>query len=167
MIAANMMNGLRNVMLLAVAGCLGVSAQIVRNPKLAPADLESAKDVSRTRGGNGADLVYAARIDAVTKGKFDSLVVVYSTGSEAGKEYYAVVVRDGQKLPLAAEASGLALPKGDRFLRIGLKHDAEKTPLLRLMGAVGGSADGERNVDFRFDGKEFTLIEQTVMKTSR
>jgi hypothetical protein len=144
-----------------------VSAQTVRNPKLAPADLESAREVTKAGGGSGAELVYAARIDAVRKGTFDSLVVVYATGASPNKQYYAVVQREGQSLRLAADKSDMALPKGDRFLRIGLRHEAEKAPLLRVMGATGEGDDQQRNLDFRFNGKTFELVDQSVMKTSR
>jgi len=145
-------------------------SQTVRNPKLASADLEAAKEATRAGGGNTAELVYAARIDAVTKGTFDSLVVVYSTVAGTGKLYYAVVLREGQTLRLPGEKSGTALPKGDRFLRIGLRHEADKAPLLRLMGGIGeaGAADEQqRNLDFRFNGKEFELVGQSVMKSAR
>lgn len=163
------MRSRKPVVLLALL-CLCVmttNAQIVRNPKLATADLESARDATKAGGGSGAELVYAARIDAVAKGTFDSLVVVYATGAVPNKQYYAVVLREGQTLRLAADKSGVALPKGDRFLRIGLRHEVEKAPLLRVMGAIGEGDDQQRNLDFRFNGKEFELIDQSVMKTSR
>lgn len=151
------------VALLMISG----QAQTVRNPKLATADLESAKEATKNSGGNGAELVYAARIDAVTRGTFDSLVVVYATGATPNKQYFGVVLREGQSLRLVGDKSGTALPRGDRFLRIGLRHEAEKSPLLRVMGATGEGEAEQRNLDFRFDGKEFALVDQSLMKTSR
>jgi hypothetical protein len=169
-ISRSAMRGLQAVVLAAIAGCFcGMAAQTVRNPKLATADLERAREAVKEGGGSGAELVYAARIDAVTKAAFDCLVVVYSTGSTPTKQYYAIVLRDGQSLHLVGDKSGTALPKGDRFLRIGLRHEAEKAPLLRVMGATGesGGDEQQRNLDFRFNGKEFELVDQSVMKISR
>ncbi|MEP7273969.1 MAG: hypothetical protein ABI882_20885 [Acidobacteriota bacterium] len=144
--------------------------QTVRNPKLAPADLETARSTTKESGGAEAELVYSARIDGVTKGTFDSLVVVYGKGSGPAREFYAAVIRDGKKYALAGEKSGRALPTGDRFLRIGLRHEGDKAPLLRLMSAIGesGSADErQRNLDFQFDGKEFQLVGQSTATPAR
>jgi hypothetical protein len=147
-----------------VTGC--VFAQIVRNPKLSPRDLSTAQDETRGAGGAGSELVYAVRIDAIQKGSFDSLVVIYAKPGKAGKDYFGLVVRDGKKYRLNLDQSGRALPSGDRFLRIGLRHEDSGAPLLRLMGATtepGKTGEWQRNLDFRFNGTEFALIGQSTM----
>ncbi len=156
--------------LLALFLAVAASGQIVRNPRLALADRDEARSATRDGGGAGAELVYAARIDAATKGAFDSLVVIYSKGAGAAREFHGVVVRGGKKHPLVGDKSGGALPPGDRFLRIGLRHEAEKAPLLRLMSSIGesGQADErQRNLDFQFNGKEFELVAQSIATPAR
>jgi hypothetical protein len=149
---------------------LVVSGQTIRNPKLSATDLGAAREATKEAGGAEAELVYSARIDAVTKGTFDSLVVIYSKAAGGSKDYYALVLRDGQKLSLAGEKSGRALPSGDRFLRIGLRHEDGKPPLLRVMGATGAAGqpdERQRNLDFQFTGKEFALVAQSTASVAR
>lgn len=160
-------------MMLAMAslGNVVAMAQTVRNPKLATADLEAARSAARDGGGSSAELVYAVRIDAVTKGTFDSLIVIYSKGTGTEKQYYGLVTREGQKLALAGDQSGKAIPAGDRFIRVGLRHEVGRAPLLRLVSAVGdGAPQGEerqRNLDFRFNGKEFELVDQALVTPAK
>ncbi len=147
-----------------------LAGQTVRNPKLSATDLAAAREATKEAGGAEAELVYSARIDAVTKGTFDSLVVIYSKAAGGSKDYYALVVRDGQKHSLAGEKSGRALPSGDRFLRIGLRHQDGKSPLLRVMGATGPAGQPEerqRNLDFQFTGKEFELVAESTASVAR
>lgn len=151
-------------------GSVVTAGQMVRNPKLSATDLGVARDATKEAGGAEADLVYSARIDAVTKGSFDSLVVIYSKAAGGAKDYYALVIRDGQRLSLAGEKSGRALPSGDRFLRIGLRHQDGKAPLLRVMGATGPAGqpdERQRNLDFQFTGKEFELVAQSTASVAR
>ncbi|MCI0661098.1 MAG: hypothetical protein L0220_08495 [Acidobacteria bacterium] len=138
--------------------------QVVRNPKLSSSDLDAAKNQMRQAGGATAELIYSVRIDAFDRGSFDSLVVVYGKAVKGGKDYYAMVIRDKKVFPLAFDKEGRALRSGDRFLRIGLKHETGKPPIVRLMGAAVDPSAGEqqRNLDFRFDGNEFTLESQSV-----
>lgn len=144
--------------------------QTVRNPRLAPADLEGARSATRESGGAEAELVYATRIDAVAKGTLDSLVVIFSKGKAPTKEFHALVVREGEKYPLVGDKSGRAVPLGDRFLRIGLRHEAGKAPLLRIMSAIGASGEADerqRNLDFQFNGKEFALVGESTATPAR
>jgi hypothetical protein len=142
-----------------------IVAQTVPNPKLSQSDLEAAKSETRVAGGAGAELTYAARIDAVERGKFDSLVVIYAKPGRSGKDYFGLVVREGKQHRLSLDKSGLALKSGDRFLRIGLRHEENKAPLLRLMSATteaGKPGEWQRNVDFQFNGGEFALVGQST-----
>ena len=140
------------------------AAQAVRNPKLSSSDLDTAKNQMRQAGGATAELIYSVRVDAVDRGSFDSLVVVYAKAVKSGKDYYAMVFRDKKTYTLVFDKEGRALRSGDRFLRVGLKHETGKSPILRLMGASIDPATGEqqRNLDFRFNGTEFALESQSV-----
>src|SRR5262245_53932386 len=113
--------------------------QVVRNPKLSSSDLETAKNQMRQTGGATAELIYSVRIDAVDRGSFDCLVIVYAKAVKGGKDYYAMVIRDKKTFPLVFDKEGRALRSGDRFLRIGLKHETGKPPIVRLMGASNDS----------------------------
>jgi hypothetical protein len=136
-----------------------VAAQTVKNPKLSAADLTTAKAEAEASGGSDAELVYANRLDAVEKGKFDSLAVFYLKPQAGGPQYFGVIVTDaGAKYPLKADKSGQVLPTGDRFLHIGLKYEEGKAPLLRVMGA---GHDQQHNFDFRFSGTEFTVVDRS------
>jgi len=156
---------MKHFMILCMLLALPAFGQTVRNPKLSQQDLAAAQAEATAAGGAGAELTYATRIDAVEKGKFDSLVVIYAKPGSGGKDYYALVARDGKKLPLAADQAGRALPAGDRFLRIGLRHEGGKAPLLRVMGAMKDPAkpgEQQRNVDFQFNGAEFAVVGQSA-----
>ncbi|HWQ32445.1 MAG TPA: hypothetical protein VNQ79_06145 [Blastocatellia bacterium] len=148
---------------------IATGAQTVRNPKLGEADLSAAQTITREEGGEKAELTYAARIDAIEKGRFDTLVVVYAKPAADGPDYFALVAQDdGKRYRLAYDEAGRALKSGDRFLRIGLKHEAGRPPLLRLMGQLTergrpGAGEQQRNVDFRFNGSEFALVDQSVV----
>lgn len=138
------------------------------NPKIALPDFESAKAETLASGGEQAELIYAARIDAVTKGAYDSLIVVYAKPVKNGQHYFAVILREGQKLPLIADKKdklARAFPPGDRYLRMGLRHEEGKAPLIRLMAATTDKEKGEqqRNLDFQFNGTEFVLLAQSSM----
>ena len=144
--------------------------QIARNPKLSATDLDSAQTATREAGGAEAQLVYAIRIDAVAKGSFDSLVVIYSKAGEPAKEYYGIVLREGRQFPLVGGKRGMAFPMGDRFLRIGLRHEAGAAPTLRLMSATtesGQPEERQRNLDFQFNGTEFALTGQSISSVAR
>ena len=152
------------IFVILVAG--SVAAQTVPNPKLGESDLGAARSEVSVAGGAEAELTYAARIDGVEKGNFDSLVVIYAKPSKNGKDYFGLVVRDGKQYHLSLDKSGLALKSGDRFLRIGLRHEEGKAPLLRLMGATtepGKTGEWQRNVDFQFNGSEFALVGQSTV----
>src|SRR5262245_63312978 len=114
-------------------------AQVVRNPKLSSSDLDAAMNQMRQAGGATAELIYSVRIDAFDRGNFDSLVIVYAKAVKGGKDYYAMVIRDKKTFPLVFDKEGRALRSGDRFLRIGLKHETGKPPIVRLMGASNDS----------------------------
>jgi hypothetical protein len=145
-------------------------AQTVPNPKLSAEDLAAAQAVATAAGGEGAELTYATRIDAVEKGSFNTLVVVYAKPPDArprgggAKSYFALVVRGEQKLPLKFDKSGRALKAGDRFLRMGLRHVEGKPPVGRLIAAASepGAGEMQRNVDYQFDGQGFNLLTQTL-----
>ena len=140
-------------------------AQMVRNPKLSQRDLTAAQSEVREAGGAASELVYATRIDAAEKGSFDSLVVVYAKPVKGGKDYFGFVSRGGKRYGLNLDGSGKALKSGDRFLRIGLKHEGGKAPLLRLMGVATiprKPGEWQRNVDFQFNGSEFALVDQSM-----
>lgn len=150
--------------LLAVAA-VAAPAQTVKNPRLSPQDLEAAKKQMRDVGGSAAELTYAARLDLVARGSFDSLMVVYALPVGQGHNYFAFVIRDDKRYPVVAGEKGTALPAGDRFLRIGLKHQEGASPILRIMGAFSDPARGElqRNADFQFNGSEFALVGKSEM----
>ncbi len=141
-----------------------ISAQTIRNPKLSQKDLESAQSITREAGGANAELIYTTRLDAVQKGSYDSLVVVYAKATKGGKDYFALVAREGKNYPMIYDKQGRALKSGDNFLRIGLKHEEGKSPLLRLIGSFTDPAKGEmqRNVDYQFGGSGFAMIDQSM-----
>jgi hypothetical protein len=140
------------------------SAQVVRNPKLSPKDLDTAQDITKEAGGATAELIYTTRLDAIQKGSFDSLVVVYAKATKGSKDYFALVARDGKNYPLIFDKQGRALKAGDKFLRIGLKHQEGNSPILRLMGAFTNTDNSEmqRNLDFQFGGNGFALVDQST-----
>ena len=145
-----------------------VLAQLARNPKIAAPDLESAKAETLASGGESAELIYAARIDAVTKGTYDSLIVIYAKPVKTGQNYFALILREGQKLPLVADKKdklARAFPTNDKYLRMGLRHEEGKAPLIRLMGTTNDKEKGEQqhNLDFQFNGTEFVLVTQSIM----
>ena len=148
------------------------SAQLARNPKIAAPDLEAAKAETLVTGGEQAELIYAARIDAVTKGSYDSLIVIYAKPAKSGKDYFAIILREGQKLPLIADKKdklARAFPIGDKYRQMGLRHEEGKSPLIRLMSAATDKEKGEqqRNLDFQFNGTEFALVAATMMPLPR
>lgn len=143
-------------------------AQLARNPKIAAPDLEAAKAETLAAGGAEAELIYAARIDAVTKGSYDSLIVIYAKPVKSGKDYFAVILREGRKLPLIADKAdklARAFPTGDKYLQMGLRHEEGKSPLIRLMASATDKEKGEqqRNLDFQFNGTEFAPVAQSMM----
>jgi len=152
------------IVFLSVLLASAVFAQLASNPKIAAADLEAAQAETLASGGEKAELIYAARLDAVQKGSFDSLIVIYAKAARAGKEYYAVVLREARKYPLAFDKQGRALKSGDKYLRMGLRHEEGKSPILRLIGSTTDSVKGlqQRNLDFRFNGSSFVLENQSV-----
>ncbi|MBL8188910.1 MAG: hypothetical protein JNK38_12930 [Acidobacteria bacterium] len=142
------------------------------NPKIALPDFESAKAETLASGGEQAELIYAARIDAVERGTYDSLIVVYAKPSKTGRDHFAVILREGQKLPLIADKKdklARAFPSGDKYLRMGLRHEEGKAPLVRLMAATRDPQKGEqqRNLDFQFNGSEFVLVGESLMPLPR
>lgn len=149
---------------------VSVAAQTIRNPRLNAADLEAAKDAAKSAQGPDAELVYATRADAIEKGKLNCLVVVSAATVGNAKAYVVQVIRDGTALKLVADESGNALPSGDRFLKIGLRHENGKAPLLRVMSATREKGSGEerqRNLDFQYKGTEFTLVGQSVTSIAK
>ncbi|MFN0112896.1 MAG: hypothetical protein ACKVZH_28890 [Blastocatellia bacterium] len=143
------------------------SAQLARNPKIAAPDLEAAKAETLAAGGEQAELIYAARIDAVTKGAYDSLIVVYAKPDKSEKSYFAVILREGQKLPLVADKKdklARAFPAGGKYRQMGLRHEEGKSPLIRLMATATDKEKGEQqhNLDFQFNGTVFVLVAQSV-----
>src|SRR5262245_39202612 len=148
---------------------IGASAQMARNPKISPQDLEAAQAEARESGGANTELIYAARLDAVQKGSYDSLIVIYAKAVKGGKDYFVVIQREGKKYPLAFDKQGRALKSGDKFLRMGLKHEEGKSPILRLIGATTDPKLGEqqRNVDFRFNGNEFVVESQSLTQIAK
>ncbi|MGE0128733.1 MAG: hypothetical protein AB7U82_11695 [Blastocatellales bacterium] len=141
-----------------------VCAQMARNPKISPDDLQAAQSETRESGGANAELIYAARLDAVQKGTYDSLIVVYAKAVKGGKDYFVVIQRGGAKFPLAFDKRGQALKSGDKYLRMGLRHEAGKSPILRLIAQTTDPKMGEqqRNLDFQFNGTEFVLLTQST-----
>jgi hypothetical protein len=156
-------------LLLLTVASIPASAQLARNPKISPADLEAAKTETRESGGANAELIYAARLDAVQKGSFDSLIVIYAKAVKGGKDYFAVILREGKKFPLAFDKQGRALKSGDKYLHMGLRHEEGKSPILRLVGATIDPRQGEqqRNLDFQFNGSEFALTNQSVASRAK
>ena len=146
------------------------AGQTIRNPRLSASDLDAATSAARSAQGADAELVYATRIDAIEKGKLDCLVVVSASGAGSAKTYVIQVIRDGTALKLVAGDSGSALPAGDRFLRIGLRHDQGKAPILRVMSATrekGSDEERQRNIDFQHNGSEFALVGQSLTSLAR
>jgi len=138
------------------------------NPKITLADYETAKAETLAAGGEQADLIFAARIDAVTRGAYDSLIVVYSKPVKNAKNYFAFILRDAQRFPLVFDKKdklGRALPTGDKYLRMGLRHEEGKSPLIRLMGSTTVKDKGmqQRNLDFQFNGTEFAMVGESTM----
>ena len=78
-----------------------LAGQTIRNPKLSGADLAAAQSVTEEEAGSAGELVYATRLDAITRGSYDSLIVIYARAEGTGKNYYARVVQDGRKYRLA------------------------------------------------------------------
>lgn len=141
------------------------AAQMARNPKLSPQDLETAQSQTREAGGQGAELIYAARLDVLQKGDASSLIIFYAKSVKNGKEYFAHVLKDGKRYPIQFDKQGRVLKVGDKFLRIGLRHEEGKPPLLRVMAETIDPAKGvmQRNLDYKFIGGEFLLVDQSVM----
>lgn len=135
---------------LCLAASLAVNAQMIANKKLSPSDLEAAQAETKSAGGQGAQLVYATRLDAVQKGTFDSLVVIYGKGSET----YGMVVRAGKRYMLKVGQAGQLVKAGDQFQRMGVKYEEGKSPVLRMFALGGGAL---RSVDYRFKGTEFVM----------
>jgi hypothetical protein len=138
------------------------------NPKISQPDFDAAKAETLAAGGEKAELVYAARIDAVTRAAYDSLIVIYGKPAKGGNDLFAFIVREGQKYPLVfdkQDKAGRALKPGDKFLQIGLRNEEGKSPLLRLMAETVDKEKGRqrRNLDFQFNGTEFVQIGQSVM----
>src|SRR5262245_110559 len=166
---------MHRIFILTLAGLLMVSAQVIAtaqlasNPKLSPADLQAAQAETRESGGANAELIYANRLDAVQKGVYDSLIVVYAKAIKGGKDFFAVIQREGKKYPLALDKGGQALKSGDKFLRMGLKHEEGKSPILRLIAATTDPKQGEkqRNVDFRFNGTDFAVESQSLTQLAK
>lgn len=138
------------------------------NPKIALPDFEAAKAETLASGGEQAELIYAARIDAVARGVYDSLIVVYAKPAKTGQDHFAVILREGLKLPLIADKKdklARAFASGDKYLRMGLRHEEGKSPLIRLMAVTNDREKGalQRNLDFQFNGSEFVLVAESVM----
>jgi hypothetical protein len=152
-----------------VRGSNRAFAQLASNPKLGSKDLATARSLARELGGADAELVYAARLDVIQKGSFDCLVVIFAQTAKQGKEFYAAVAQADKRYPLIYQQPGPALKSGDKFLRIGLKYEEGRSPLLRLMAAatIPGQGEMQRNVDFQFNGSQFTLIGQSVTPIPR
>ncbi|MFM8395539.1 MAG: hypothetical protein ACKOB4_16620 [Acidobacteriota bacterium] len=147
-------------------------AQVVPNRGLTAPDLETARSLVVAVGGPTATLVYANRFDPVTTGVFDSLLVVYTKGPAETKgpvDHYAFIQRLDQRLTLALDSEGRVLPRGDSFLRVGLRRLAGASPILRVIGSSSSSTGSSalRNVDYQFKGAEFALIGQSTTFQSR
>jgi outer membrane lipoprotein-sorting protein len=136
------------VMLWVVLLAVTASAQLIANRKLSPDDLGAAQSEMKSAGGKDAQLVYATRLDAVTKGTFDSLVVIYSKGSD----HYALVVREGKRMMLETAKGATAIKAGEQFQRMGIKYEDGKSPLIRFFSLNGGAL---KATDYRFNGTEF------------
>ena len=152
-----------------ICATVDARAQLASNPKLSAPDLQAAQTEARESGGANAELIYANRLDAVQKGVYDSLIVIYAKAIKGGKDYFAVIQREGKKFPLSLDKGGQALKSGDKFLRMGLKHEDGKAPILRLIASTTDPKQGERqrNVDFRFNGTEFVVESQSLMQASK
>ena len=135
-------------MLLSLVGT--ASAQLIANRKLSPDDLGAAQSEMKSAGGKEAQLVYATRLDAVTKGTFDALVVIYSKGSD----HYAMVVREGKRMMLETAKGATAIKAGEQFQRMGIKYEDGKSPLLTMFSLNGGVL---KMTGYRFNGTEFAL----------
>ncbi len=138
------------------------------NPKISLPDFEAAKAETMAAGGQQAELIFAARIDAVARGNYDSLIVVYAKSAKPGQTYFAFILREGQKHPLVFDKKdklARALPTGDKYLRMGLRHEEGQSPLIRLMGSTTDKEKGvqQRNLDFQFNGSEFAIVGQSMM----
>ena len=138
------------------------------NPKISQPDFDAATAETLAAGGEKAELVYAARLDAVERGNYDSLIVIYAKVTKTGKDHFAVILRGEQKFPLLFDKQDKqkrALKSGDKFLQIGLKHEDGKSPLLRLMAITTDKEKGQQrsNLDFQFNGTEFVMISQSMM----
>lgn len=144
-------------------------AQLPSNPKLGAEDLLAAQTATTEAGGATAELLYAARLDAVQKSTFDCLIVIYAKPVKNGKEYFATILRAGLKFPLALDKPGRALKPGDKYSRMGLKHEEGKSPILRLIAEFTDPAKGkqQRNLDYRFNGTAFVLENQSVVATAK
>ena len=155
---------------LIVACAISSAAQTIKNPRLSASDLDAATAAARSVQGPEAELVYATRVDAIEKGKLNCLVVVSASGTGDTKKYVVQVIRDGSAFKLAAGETGNALPPGDRFLKIGLRHEVGKAPILRLMSATrekGDQDERQRNLDFQYQGTEFALVGQSVTSIAK
>jgi hypothetical protein len=146
-----------------------IPAQVVPNRGLTAPDLETARSLVATIGGPTATLVYANRFDPVTTGLFDSLLVVYTKGDAGVVDHYAFIDRLDQRLPLALDSAGRVLPRGDTFLRVGLRRLDGAPPILRVVGSSAATTGPTalRNVDYQFKGAEFVLIGQSTTFQSR
>jgi hypothetical protein len=154
-----------------------VTAQTVRNPKLSAEDLATAQTLTREEAGENGELVYATRIDAIAQRSYDCLIVIYAQVVNGQKETFALIqqttAEGPKKYRLAvdqARSNGRVLPVGDRYLRMGLRHEAGNAPVLRLMAATRENKESEerqRNLDFQFDGKQFKLIGETLTSLAR
>src|SRR5262249_3568118 len=152
-----------------ISAPVAAKAQLASNPKISPPDLQAAQAETRESGGANAELIYANRLDAVQKGVFDSLIVIYAKSVKVGNESFALIQREGKNYPLAFDKGGLALRSGDKFLRMGLKHEEGKSPTLRLIAATTDPKQGEkqRNVDFRFNGTDFAVESQSLTQVAK
>ena len=162
------MRPLRNGYLLLILFALiavPVPSQTIKNPKLSSDDRNAASSAAKAVQGDTAELVYAARLDAVEKGKYDCLVVISSIGAGKSRRYIAQVVRPGETLKLIGGENGNALPGGDVFLRMGLRYQEGKAGILRLMSQT--PEDKQRNLDFQFNGTEFALLGQSQTSLAR
>ena len=68
------------------------------NPKISQPDFDAAKTEMLAAGGEKADLIYAARIDAVQRGSYDSLIVI-DKGVQEGDR---IIVGNLQKITTGA-----------------------------------------------------------------
>ena len=150
-----------SLLFLVIPGGIGL-AQVVPNRGLVAADLELARTIVLEAGGDKAQLIYANRLDLVTPADFDSLVVIYSVGSE----YRALIDRAGNRFPLTIDGQSWVVPPGDSFRRSGLNRPASGPATLRLITTFRDSKGEEwqRNLDFQFNGTEFVTIGRSVSR---